>query len=56
MVYNNKNSTFNELLEKDGSVSLHHQNLQKLAVQMFHVSRDLSPEIMNEIFQFREEM
>ena len=50
LVYNDKNSTFNEPLEKDGSVSIHHQNLQKLAVEMLKVS-----EIINEVFPFREE-
>ena len=42
LVYNDKKSTFNELLVKDGSVSIHHQNLQKLAVEMFKFSRGLS--------------
>ena len=56
IVYNDKKSNFNELLVKDGSVSIHHQNLQKLAVEMFKVSRGLSPEIVNELFQFREQI
>ena len=51
-----KKSNFNELLVKDGSVSIHHQNLHKLAVEMFKVSRGLSPEIVNELFQFREQI
>ena len=55
MVYNDKNSTSNASLEQYGSVSIHHKNLQKLAVTMFKVSRGLSPEIINEIFQFRGE-
>ena len=37
--YNDKKSNFNELQVKDGSVSIHHQNLQKLAVEMFKVCR-----------------
>ena len=56
IVYNDKKSNFNELLVKDGSVSIHHQDFQKLAVEMFKVSRDLSPEIVNELFQFREQI
>ena len=55
IVYNDKKSNFNELLVKDGSVSIHHQNLQRLAVDMFKASRGLSPEIVNELFQFREQ-
>ena len=35
IVYNGKKSNFNVLLVKDGSVSIHYQNLQKLAVEMF---------------------
>ena len=54
IVCNNKKTNFNELLAKDGSVSIHHQNLQKFAVEMIDFSRGLSPEIVNELFQFRE--
>ena len=43
MVYNGKNSTFNELFEKM-AVSNHHQNVQKLAVEMFKVDWCLSPQ------------
>ena len=56
IVYNDKKSSFNELQVKDGSVSVHHQNLQKLAVELFKVSGGLSPEIVNELFQFREQI
>ena len=37
-------------------ISIHHQNLQKLAVEMFKVSRGLNPQIVNELFQFREQI
>ena len=53
IVYNDEKSNFTELLVKDGSASIHYQ---KLAVEMFKVSRGLSPEIVNELFQFREEI
>ena len=56
IVYNVKKLNVSELLVKDSSVSIHHQNLQKLAVEMFKVSRGLSPEIVNELFQFREQI
>ena len=49
IVYNDKISNFNELLVKDGSVSI--TNLQKLSVKMFKVSRELGPEIVNGLFQ-----
>ena len=50
IVYNDKKSNFNELLVKAGSVSIHHQNLQKLAGEMFKASSGLSPKIANEFF------
>ena len=53
-VCNDKKSTFIELLLKNGSI--HHQYLQKLAFEMFRFSRCLSPEIVNELFQFRGEI
>ena len=54
IIYNDKTSTFKELLEKDNSVSIHYRNIQALAVEMYKVANGMSPEIMNEIFQLRE--
>ena len=34
IVYNDKQSSLNELLEKDGSVSIHMRNIQILATEM----------------------
>ena len=56
IVYNDKKSSFNELLVKDGSVSIHHQNSQSLAVKIFKVSRGVSPEIVNELFRLSEQI
>ena len=55
VVYNDKTSSFEQLLENDNSVSIHHRNIQTLAIEMYKVTNGLSPEIMNEIFQIREE-
>ena len=38
------------------AVSIHHQSLQKLAVAMLKVCRSLSPKIVNELFQFTEQI
>ena len=49
IIYNDKKSSFIELLEKDNSVSIHQRNLQVLAIEMFKVSNGLSPVLMNDI-------
>ena len=51
IVYNDKNATFDELLEKDKSVTVHSRNLQILATEMFKVRNGLGPEILNDVFQ-----
>ena len=42
-----------ELLGRDVSVSIHHQNIRFLAVEIFKVSQDRSPQIVKETFQFK---
>ena len=51
LVYNDKQSSFNELLEKDGSVSIHMRNIQILATEMYKLVNNLSPPIMNRVFK-----
>ena len=48
LTYNDKKSSFEDFLEKDGSVSIHHSNLRALAVELFKVFKDLSPVIFAE--------
>ena len=50
ITYQDNTSAFQELLNKDNSVSLHHRNLQFLATEMFKIHRGLSPEILRETF------
>ena len=51
-----RNLAFIELLDQDESVSVHHQNIQKLGIKMFKVLNDENPEIANEIFRIRNEV
>ena len=39
IVYKNDKLTFDELLELDNSVTVHHRNLQKLAIEMYKVKK-----------------
>ena len=56
LIYNDKHSSFEELLEKDNSVSIHHKNLHVLATEMFKVHIKSSPEIMQEVFPLKEQV
>ena len=53
IIYNDKQSSFIKLLEKDNSVSIHQKYLQILAIEMFKVSNSLSPIPMKDIFKLR---
>ena len=54
-IYNDKQSSFTELLNKGSSVSIHIRNIQKLAIGMFRFYNRLSPPLMNNIFKLRAE-
>ena len=54
MIYIDKQSNFEELLVKDNFVTIHHRNIQRLAIQMYMVANSMSPDIMSEIFQLRK--
>ena len=45
VIYNDKTSSFEQLLENDNSVSIHHRNIQTLVIEMYQVTNGLSPEI-----------
>ena len=55
LIYNDKQLTFEELLEKDDSASIHIRNLQTIAIEMCKVMNGGYPEITKEIFRIREE-
>ena len=55
MIYNDKRSSFEDLLEKDNSVLIHHKNLPALATEMFKVYNKTSHEIVQEIFTIKEQ-
>ena len=50
ITYQDNTSTFQKLLNKDKSISIHHRNLQVLATEMFKIHEGLSPEILKETF------
>ena len=50
-----KKSSFKDLSEKDGSVSIHRRNLRTLAEEFFKVFKGLSPVIFAEAFPVRQQ-
>ena len=53
IIYNDKHSNFEELLVKDNSVSIHHNNIHTLAIEIYKVANGICLEIMNDIFKLR---
>ena len=49
-MYSDNISSFEELLETDNFVSVHHRNIQVLATESRKIVNGLSPEIMKEVF------
>ena len=50
ITYSDKISTFQELLDKDNSVSIHQRNVRVLALEIYKVLYNHSPPILNDIF------
>ena len=50
VIYNDKQSSFKMLLEKNSSVSIHDKNIQCLVTKIYKVSNGLSPPIVSNIF------
>ena len=50
IVYNDFNSLFKNLLEKDRTVSINVKNLRKPATEMFKISKKFSVPVMSELF------
>ena len=51
ITYNDRKSSFEKLLRKGNTVSIHHRNLQVLATEIFKIKNNIAPKIINEIFQ-----
>ena len=55
IIYSDKQSSFETLLEKYGSVSVHNRNYLILASEMYTTKNDLTPLIVTEFFEQRNE-
>ena len=53
IVFQDKHTSFDELLKKAGTVKIHYKNLQILATEMYKADHNHSPIILSDIFQRR---
>ena len=56
LAYNDYSITFENLLEKEGSLSIHHRNVHRLANEMFKVYKGTGPKIYMDNFITKENM
>ena len=54
LVYNDKSSSFRELLERDKSVTIHEKIIQVLLTVIFKVKSGVESKIMTYIFKFKD--
>ncbi len=54
ITYRDHESSFQTLLEKDGTFTVHEKNLQVLMIEMYKSKHGLSPSFMTEIFPSRQ--
>ena len=47
IIFNDKITSFEQLLDNDNSVSIHHRNTQALAIEMYKVTNWLATQILN---------
>ena len=50
IIYQDEISSFEELLRKDGSVTIHNRNLQFLVTELYKVTKGIGPLLLAEIF------
>ena len=54
IIYNDKQSSFEQLLNQNSSVSIHHRNIQVLAIELYKTVDDTAPQIIKEVFKLHE--
>ena len=52
LIYCDHSSDFQELLQRDNSVTIHHKNIQALAIMMYKVVNNVAPTIVSELFSY----
>ena len=50
IVYQDENATFEDLLTRNGSFTVHHHNIQTLCIELYKVAYGIAPELMKLVF------
>ena len=53
IVYNDYISSFKDLLRREKTFTIHHRNIQSLAIELFKVKNNISNTIISELFETR---
>ena len=56
IIFSDYKWTFQELLDKDAPFSVHHRNIQTLAIEIYEHIHKLSPAIMGEVFKINRSL
>ena len=51
MIYQDDTASFEERLERNGNFTIHHRNLQSLAIEMYKAAKDIPPTLLKGIFR-----
>ena len=54
LVYNDRSSSFRELLERDSSVTINERNIQVLLTEIFKAKSGAALEILMQSFNFKD--
>ena len=54
IIYRDNVSSFETLLTKSGSVTMHHRNLQLLATEIYKALNNLSSSLMSDLFKIKD--
>ena len=56
IVYQDNSSTYESLLERDKSFTIHERNIQTLGIELYKVAYGIAPEIMRLVFPTRPQI
>ena len=54
IVYKDNVSSFEQLLYRDGSITIHERNIQALAIEIYKIINGLAPEIMKQVLPLKD--